>query len=105
MNEKQEIKLEPVNNYITSIFQLPQSSHEDASLMRQKRTIHWKRDFNWQDFCLFNKNGIFMCLFIMREETVITACRKREKLESKINNKLYTEDNPKALRIKNSQTL
>ena len=46
-----------------------------------------------------------MCLFIMREETVITACRKREKLESKINNKLYTEDNPKALRIKNSQTL
>ena len=42
-----------------------------------------------------------MCLFIMREETVITACRKREKLESKINNKLYTEDHPKALRIKN----
>lgn len=40
-------------------------------------------------------NGVFMCHFIMRKETVITAHRKRDKLESKTNNELYTKDNPK----------
>lgn len=31
----------------------------------------------------------------MRKEIVITACRKKDKLESKTNNELYTEGNSK----------
>lgn len=40
-------------------------------------------------------NSVLMCHFIMRTEIVITAWRKKDKLESKTNNELDTEGDPK----------